>query len=394
MEILPKTLVNIGIEGEYIIIEPLQKVSFILLSQESAEAKQIIHQLVNSRFKQQEELSISIIPFLSSVCDGWLSFFQSQNIDMELSFIENISFDKLVKSTRVSYKLYSDKKQNKINNKLQDDGLKRLYLLKTEYNFIQRKFVELFGQRDLGVFTLDGIPYGNTSQLSIYLEKIIDFNSATSLTNLQKNSALFLTKYSECIASLINCVVTPSFQSGIDKKKTLILELNRLSHHDYFFYDEQRKNLLGGCLPTNTQLFLFNILCQNNFVNKVLPIVFQTSGVLYFRSKLQTYLVSVNCLSLILKRYSYNINKNQISNIKNIIEEKERIFTFENKLRNNIFHYDIQDVPISIFNDSLHYFEEMLEYCTMIDFNSLISIIDQSFLMIDQIIRDLIKYEL
>ena len=126
MEILPKTLVNIGIEGEYIIIEPLQKVSFILLSQESAEAKQIIHQLVNSRFKQQEELSISIIPFLSSVCDGWLSFFQSQNIDMELSFIENISFDKLVKSTRVSYKLYSDKKQNKINNKLQDDGLKRL----------------------------------------------------------------------------------------------------------------------------------------------------------------------------------------------------------------------------------------------------------------------------
>lgn len=394
MEILPKTLVNIGIEGEYIIIEPLQKVSFILLSQECAEAKQIIHQLVNSRFKQQEELSISIIPFLSSVCDGWLSFFQSQNIDMELSFIENISFDKLVKSTRVSYKLYSDKKQNKINNKLQDDGLKRLYLLKTEYNFIQRKFVELFGQRDLGVFTLDGIPYGNTSQLSIYLEKIIDFNSATSLTNLQKNSALFLTKYSECIASLINCVVTPSFQSGIDKKKTLILELNRLSHHDYFFYDEQRKNLLGGCLPTNTQLFLFNILCQNNFVNKVLPIVFQTSGALYFRSKLQTYLVSVNCLSLILKRYSYNINKNQISNIKNIIEEKERIFTFENKLRNSIFHYDIQDVPISIFNDSLHYFEEMLEYCTMIDFNSLISIIDQSFLMIDQIIRDLIKYEL
>lgn len=84
----------------------------------------------------------------------------------------------------------------------------------------------------------------------------------------------------------------------------------------------------------------------------------------------------------------------ELFRIKNIIEEKERIFTFENKLRNNIFHYDIQDVPISIFNDSLHYFEEMLEYCTMIDFNSLISIIDQSFLMIDQIIRDLIKYEL
>lgn len=394
MNFLSKILLNIGIEGECIIIESLQKVSFILLSQESAEAKQIIHQLVNSRFKHQEQLSISMIPFLSSICDGWLSFLKKQNVNIELSVIENISFDKLVKSTRVSYKLYSDKKLNKINNKLQKDGLKRLELLKTEYNFIQRKFVELFGQRDLGVFTLDDIPYGNTSQLSIYLEKMLDVNSMTSLTDLQKNSSHFLVKYSECIVSLINSVMTQPFQSGIDEKKTLILDSKRLEHHDYFFYDEQRKNLLGGQLPSSAQLFLFNVLCQNNFVNNVMPIVFQSSGLLHSRSKLQAYLISINSLSIILKKYSDAINKEQSYNIKKLIEEKEQIFTLENKLRNNIFHYDIQDIPVSVFNDALHYFEEMLAHSTLIDFNSLIAVIDQSFLMIDQIIRDLIKYEL
>ena len=174
-------------------MEPLQKISFVLLSQESAESKQIMYQLANSRFKQQDQLSISIIPFLSSVCDGWLTLFKLHNMDMELPNIENIPFDKLVKSTRVSYKLYSDKKHNKINNKLQKAGLERLALLKTDYNFLQKKIVKLFGQKDLGVFTLDGVPYGNTSQLSIYLEKVLDLKSTSSLSDLENNSSLFTT---------------------------------------------------------------------------------------------------------------------------------------------------------------------------------------------------------
>lgn len=219
----------------------LQETSLILLSQESAEVKQIIYQLVNSRLKQQDQLNITIVPFLSSVCDGWLTFFKSQNIDIEIPSIENVSFDKLVKSTRVSYKLYSDKKHNKINSQLQKDGLKRMALLQTDYNFIQKMIVKLLGQKDLGVFTIDGIPYGNTSQLSIYLDKILNIKSAASSSDLEKNSFLFLTKYSEYIASFINSVVTQTLNSSIDEKKSLSLDSNRFEHKDYFFMMNSEK---------------------------------------------------------------------------------------------------------------------------------------------------------
>lgn len=372
-------------------MEPLQKISFILLSQESAATKQIMHQLVNSRFKKQDQLAISIIPFLSSVCDGWLTLFNSFNIDIDLPNIEDVPFPKLVKSTRVSYKLYSDKKHNKINNMLQNEGLERLALLKKDYNFLQRKFIKLFGQKDLGVFTVDGFPYGNTSQLSIYLKKIVELKPTTSLSDREKNASLFLTKYSEHLALFINSVVTQHFSDSIDEKKCLSLDSNRLKHSDYFFYDDKRKNLLDGSLPVDTKLFLFNILCQNNFTNIVMLNVFQGSGSLFFRFKLQSYLISINCLSSILKKYPYSINQSQMYTIQQLVEEKERYFTFQNKLRNNIFHYDIREIPCSVFKDTNHYFEEMIEYSVGIDFDYFITRIEKSCLTINHLLNDLIK---
>lgn len=373
-------------------MEPLQKISFVLLSQESAESKQIMHQIVNSRDKQQAQLNISILPFLSSVCDGWVTLIKSQSIDIDLPNIENIPFEKLVKSTRVSYKLYSDKKHNKINNKLQKAGSERLALLKTDYNFLQKKFIKRFGQKDLGIFTIDDVPYGNTSQLSIYLEKILDLKPTTS--GFEKNSSSLLMEYSEYLASFINSVITQPFKNSIDESKSLSLESNKLRHDDYFFYDKKRKNLLGGNLPIDTQLFLFNIFCQNNFINNVMPMVFKASGSLFYRSKLQTYLTSINCLSLILKKHSHSINERQIQTIKQLVEEKEKYFTFENELRNNIFHYDIKEVPVSIFKDANHYFEEMIEYSVGTDFEYFIRRIDSSLSTINQLLCDLIIYNL
>lgn len=373
---------------------PLQKVSFVLLSQESAEAKQIMHQIINSRAKQQAQLNISIMPFLSSVCDGWVTLFKSQSMEIDFPNIENIPFDKLVKSTRVSYKLYSDKKHNKINNKLQKAGSERLALLKTDYNFLQGKFIKRFGQKDLGVFTLDDVPYGNTSQLSIYSEKILDLKSTESLRRFEKNSSSLLMEYSEYLASFINSVLTQPFKNSIDENKRLLIDSKRLKHNDYFFYDKKRKNLLGGNLPVDTQLFLFNIFCQNNFMNNVMPMVFQTSGSFFYRFKLQAYLTSINSLSLILKKYSHSINERQTQTIKQLVEEKEKYFTFENELRNNIFHYGIKEIPISIFKDANHYFEEMIEYSVGIDFDYFIKRIDLSFSIINQLLCDLVRYNL
>ncbi|SFH87803.1 hypothetical protein [Pisciglobus halotolerans] len=372
----------------------LDEVSFVILSQESAEVKQIMHQLVNSRFQKQNQLNISIIPFLSSVCDGWLNLFELKNQYISLPKIENISLDKIIKATRVSYKLYSDRRHNKINNNLHVSGLERLDILKTDYNMLQKKWVEIFGQKDLGVFTINNIPYGNTSQLSIYLEKILNLKSSSSLYTLQKNSAHLLTSYSKYIGFFISSVVSLPYSELVDEKKRLSLDSSNLRHNDYFFYDEKRKNLLGGNLPTDTQLFLFNILCQNNFVNLVIPNVFLSSESLFYRSKLQVYLTSINCLSLILKKYSDTISKKQIQDIKYLITEKEKYFTFENKLRNNIFHYVIQDIPLTVFTNSNYYFQELVEYSVGIGFDRFISNIDNSFISINQVISGLIQYSI
>lgn len=375
-------------------MEALQKISFILLSQESAVAKQILYQLINSRLKKQDQLNISIIPFLSSVCDGWLTLFNLFNIDINFPDIENVSFPKLVKLTRVSYKLYSDKKHNKINNMLQKEGQERLALLKKDYNFLQRNFIKIFGQKDLGVFTVNGFPYGNTSQLSIYLENILALKPITSISDYDKNASLFLTNYSEVLASFFNSVVNQDFSNSIDEKKGLSLDSIILDHNDYFFYDNKRKNLLDSNLPVGTQLFLFNILCQNNFINIIMPNVFQASGSLFFRSKLQSYLISINSLALILKKYPSFINQTQVYAIQQLIVEKEKYFTFQNNLRNNIFHYDIREIPYSVFKDTNHYFEEMIEYSVGIDFGNFITKIEKSCLTINQLLNDLIKCKL
>ena len=39
--------------------------------------------------------------------------------------------------------------------------------------------------------------------------------------------------------------------------------------------------------------------------------------------------------------------------------EKELYFTFENRLRNNIFHYQIENTPIDAFSDKNRFFEEI-----------------------------------
>lgn len=372
-------------------MEQLDRVSLTILFQESAEVKQIMYQMINTQNKEQGQLNISIIPFLSSVCDGWLNFFEEQNMDMELPSIENISFQELVKSTRVSYKLYSDKKVNKINTILKKEGISRLELLTQNYNFIQRKYIQKFGQEDLGVFFFNEVPYGNSSQMSIYLENLLSIRSIESIKNVSDETFLLATKYSENIAKFINSVVVRPYDKNINKDKKLIINSSKLTYKDYFFYDEKRNNLLNGNLPKETQLFLFNILCQNNFINNVLPSVFSFKGLLYYRSKLQTYLTSIYILSKVIKKYSSFIDDKHIIEIEQLIKEKETYFTLKNKLRNNIFHYGIKEVPIIVFNNPNLFFKEMVEYSVDFEFSLFIEKIDNSFFKINRIINELVK---
>lgn len=372
-------------------MEQLDKVSLTILFQESAEAKQVMYQIINTQNKEQGELNISIIPFLSSVCDGWLNFFEEQNMDMELPRIENIPFQELVKSTRVSYKLYSDKKVNQINTILRKESISRLELLTQDYNDDQKDFIRVFGQEDLGVFFYNKIPYGNSSQMSIYLENLLKIKSIESIKNINEETFLLVTKYSENIAKFISSVVIRPHDDSVKRDKKLCIDSGSLTYKDYFFDDEERNNLLGGNLPKETQLFLFNILCQNNFINYVLPSVFDSKGTLYYRSKLQTYLTSIYILSKVIKKYSTIIDDKYISEIEQLIKEKETYFTLENKLRNNIFHYGIKEVPVVVFNEPNLFFKELVEFSVGFEFSLFIEKIDNSFFKINRIINELIK---
>lgn len=155
-------------------------------------------------------------------------------MDMELPILENIPFQELVKSIRVSYKLYSDKKVNKINTILKKEGISRLELLTKNYNFIQRKYIQKFGQEDLGVFFFNGVPYGNSSQMSIYLENLLSIRSIESIKNINDETFILATKYFENIAKFINSVVVSPYDKNISQDKKLIISSRKLTYKDYF----------------------------------------------------------------------------------------------------------------------------------------------------------------
>ena len=176
------------------------------------------------------------------------------------------------------------------------------------------------------------------------------------------------------------------------RSKTYVQQ-NQFTNTDFFFFDNKRKNILGGKLPTSTQLFLFNIYCQNNLFNYAIPYIFHSHNKLYYRSKIQSYLISINVLKKVQKKCQDLLKSEYIEEINYLIHKKELYFTFENKLRNNIFHYQIENTPISAFSDKNRFFEEMIEYHTGMKFDKFIEKIDNYLIQINSLICSIIEYD-
>lgn len=370
----------------------INEISLKILMEETNSSYWIIYQIMKEKTKDEAQLNIALMPFLSSVCDGWIMVFKLQNSDMALPEINNLPFEKYVRSIRVSYKLYSDKKVNKINKTVHKSGLERLRLLVTEYNIIQRIRIILWGQPDLGVYSFKGTPYGNTSQLSIYLDKLVDIESTSSLSEYHDSLGSVLMDYSSILSTFINSIVNDTFKDKVGLEKVGKFSSVEFQHKDYFYHDKKRKNILGGALPKDTQLFLFDIYCQNNFINNVMPLFLKESESLFYRSKLQTYLTSINSLILIQKKYKTLINNEQASSIEKLINEKKEYFTLENKLRNNVFHYCIEGIPVSVFKNPNYYFKELVEYSVGIEFKEFMRRIDNSLDEINRIFCKIIMW--
>lgn len=371
----------------------LNRISLSILIKETNEVSQILLTMVSSEnFFINSEISIALIPFLSSIADGWVGVYKTFGIDLEFPDINGVSFEKLLKQTRVSYKLYTDKKNNKAKKLLRSRANQRLRVLESEYNFFQKLIISLIGQCDLGVFTFSSLPYGNTSQLSIYLDNFYEMDNIHTISILQQKSQTILIQFAEILSSFLyetSKIFGEEHVANSTKKSDIFS--TQFEHKDYFYMDSKRRNILTGNLDDEIQLHLFNIYCQNNFIFYVFPKLFEKDTTFHHRTKIQTYLISVSAMQNISNKYSSSLSKRQKQVISNITKFKQVIFPMESQLRNNIFHYDVMGVSDNIFKEN--YFNDMIEYLSNKNFKSFIQEIDEQMKVINDLITDLINFK-
>ncbi|VTS97644.1 Uncharacterised protein [Streptococcus gordonii] len=369
----------------------LHKVSKSILLQETIELRQILDLIYNSKDKvNNNEIYIGLIPIISSICHGWFEIFKDEVVHINILKIGRYNFDTLIKSSRIGLKLYSDKKISKASKRLHEISVEFNKILQAEYNDIQKRFVYLFGQCDFGVYTINDLPYGNTIQQSLYLSDVINFEAYNSLEVWEKEVQEVVFEFSKSLAQFINSIIELSGKSCLINKTSEIKLIDlKLAYNDYFLIDEKRRNILKGDLPIEIQLQLFNILCQNNFIINVLPLVFQSDGLLYHRSRLQTYIVSINTIKKIINKLPNEKYKKQL---KEIVEVKEIYFDKDSVLRNNIFHYKIEGVDDSIFSISEKYFYEFIEFNSRVEFNDFMKVISEEIIKINKVIYKMVEF--
>ena len=150
----------------------LDKISFWVLLNETAEVRQLLENLVNLKNELYSEISIGILPFVSSLSDGILHFLPEECLE-EFPNIGKQELKKIISGVRVSYKQYSDKKFNKAIKSILEIEEIFYSQMSEECSILQKLVIRILGQQDLGVFYYKGIPYANTNQYHIYLESIL-----------------------------------------------------------------------------------------------------------------------------------------------------------------------------------------------------------------------------
>ena len=372
-------------------ISQLDRISYSILLQETLELRQVLQSIVNSQDTiDNYDIFIPFLPIMSSVCLGWCDLFTKEGIKIEIPDIEGYSCVRLLKNCRIGLKLYCDQRIGKATKQLKKNSEETYRLLKTDYNIFQRLVVSMLGQCDFGVFTINELPYGNTSQLFLYISDVINFERYKSLGVWETEARKVVFEFSKLLSQFINTIIDSFAKSNmIDKDSQIELVRFNFSYNDYFLIDEKCRNILKGDLPIEIQLQLFNILCHNNFIINVLPLVFQSGGLLYHRSRLQTYLVSVNTIKKIINKFP---NEKYQKQLKEIVEVKEIYFDKDSVLRNNIFHYKIEGVDDSIFSIPEKYFYEFIEFNSRVEFNDFMQVISEEIIKINKVIYKMVEF--
>ena len=360
-------------------IKKLKQISYQELLIEVHEVYELLHKLTKSDIRIISYISTSLIPYLSFVCDS-LDYFHEGTNKVHSSWYKGIkgtSIQKIIKENRSTLKLYSEHKKNKVIPKLEDDTSLFNDFLIGDYNLMQKLFIKLFGQHDLGIYSFRNIDYANTYQL---------FKNSKALYTINHE---FKGSVMEEFAMVLANYISQSTIYPVSKIPNKIFSLpENFTHQDVYFKDSKRFNAFNNKEDKFWRLFLYNYYCQNNFIRNIFPIVLGVRQNFYYRMKFCTYLLSIKGLDLLSKKVPEIKEKHP--DINELINVRETIVPTKSHLRNNLFHYEIVGIPYESFNEKENLFKQMIEYSVGTSFEEFENQIDRELDKYQELVNEIL----
>lgn len=349
------------------------------------ECNKMIYRLINLPEDIRSYTSNSLLPYLSMICDGIDSLFQTEDTVVRSSKFEDIngmSFTMLIKKIRASSKLLTDRKSIRNSMKILDSETKKFYdELLNNYTEEQLAYVKAFGQDDLGIFFYKNKPYANSSQINLYIKS---FNSSV----WEVGEDLF--KYSKQVVMYIN-----QFYSELEghtlphlKQEDYIINVDceDFTYQDYIYSEEKRRNIFNNVMDESVSLHLLNMQCQLNFALNILDLLIDEHPLKY-RIQLLIYYYSVQAIDYASKSGYLEVIEDHQETITAVIETHQKIFNCST-FRNNLFHYKFsQEINFSL---SKNYFETMVEKLTFVSLENLLDTVYKQMDIVEKLIKKII----
>ncbi|MFS1008908.1 hypothetical protein ACFC8U_06040 [Enterococcus casseliflavus] len=354
------------------------------------EAKKMLYRILSLPTESQSLISMSISPFLSLLCEGIDNLFSEDDVKFSENYglIYGMSFTKLMNQNRASVKLLTDKKITRAIKTIDKQLIAFNQDLVRDYNLLQRAYISMFGQPDLGIYFFENVAFSNTSQLSIYQ----DMFRQIAIDNLGNNTLGFIIR--DFSASQANSI--SSFASAIEGKTLPKIDSNKckldisdndFSEKDFIFIDERKRNIFLHSENKNLSLYLFNIKCQMSFALKLAPKIIDRNHALRFRVEIIVYYQSMKTIDFLIKKGKLLLSSTKMEILDKLLINFNNIFS-DNYLRNNIYHYRFSDdnVHMVMKND---YFISMIEFQTRQDFNCVFGNIERDMTELIEILNEI-----
>lgn len=365
----------------------LLNLSRLQLFNELYESKKMIYRVLNLSSDVQSMLSISLSPFLSLLCNSIDDLFSSDENKISDNFEEimGIKVSKLISQNRASVKLLTDKKISKATSIIGKQLETFNRELQSDYSFIQKAYVDIFGQPDLGVYFYTNIPFANTSQLSIYNDALKNLNADTN------QLGPLIKKFSEYQAALINSVLSPIEGKTWDKieKSNCIADISQTDFmdKDYIIYNDKKRNIFLNIKDKNHALYLFNMQCQLNFASKIIPKIILDNS-LGYRIEMIIYYHSVKSIDFIYRKKRNMFASKYFSKIEGIIDQSNKLF-LNNNLRSNLYHHNLSEDNKNM-EISSNIFASMVEFQTRENFTFVMDTVRKETLKLINLLNELL----